>query len=150
VAGAMREPALVAPVAGVRVATHHSGCHGGGLSDDALESVLTRLRETKARRVQVDSRGRLQLEMPDDATRLDRIEASIAAIEQPGATEALDYARRQHALSDVGVRVAVYPSRHAPPYRRAMGAFEERDGRRRLWVDGPLRIDCEALRALFI
>jgi hypothetical protein len=105
------------PVTGVRVVTHQSECHGCGRGDDALESVITELRETKARRVQEDSWGRLQLEMPDDATRLDRVEASIAAIEQPGVTEALDYAGRQHTLSDLGVRIAVYPSRHEPPYR---------------------------------
>jgi hypothetical protein len=92
----------MAPVIGVRVATHQSECHGCGRGDDALESVLTGLRETKARRVRVDSRGRPQLEMPDDATRLDCIEASTAAIEQPGATEALDYARRRHPLSGLG------------------------------------------------
>jgi hypothetical protein len=31
---AVREPALVAPVAGLRVDPHHSGCHGGGPVDD--------------------------------------------------------------------------------------------------------------------
>ena len=42
--------------------------------------------------------------------------------------------------------MSVYPSWHESPYRWVMSAFEERDGARRLWVDGPLRVDGEALR----
>jgi hypothetical protein len=76
--------------------------------DDALESVLTELRETEAqRRVQDMTRERLTEEIQDKATRLDRIEATIAAMEQAGATEALDYAGRRQARSDLGVQVSV-------------------------------------------
>ena len=105
--------------------------------DDELESVLTELRETKARR-RVDelTRERLVEEMQDEATRRDRIEATISAIEQAGATEALDYAGRGQALSDLGVRVAVYPSWHESPYRWVMSAVEIREGERQPWVDG--------------
>jgi hypothetical protein len=53
------------------------------------------------------TRERLTEEMQDNATRLDRIEATIAAIEQAGATEALDYAGRRQARSDRGVQVSV-------------------------------------------
>ncbi len=50
-------------------------------------------------------------------------------------------------LPDLGVRVKVYPSWHESPYRWVMSVFEERDGKRRLWVDAPLRLDGKALNA---
>jgi hypothetical protein len=104
-----------------------------GEGDDVLASVLTELRETKARRrVQELTRPRLVEEMQDEATRRKRIEATIATVEQAGVTELLDYEGKRQALSDLGVWVEVDPSWHESPYRWLMSAFEGRDGRRRL------------------
>ena len=106
--------------------------------DDALESVLTELREVKARRRMLEgTREQLQSELEDEASRLGRIEATIAAVEEASSVPTLDYSGKRQALSDLGVRVAVYPSWHESPYRWVMSAFEMKDGGgRRLWVDG--------------
>ncbi len=107
-------------------------------SDDALESVLTELREVKARRRTLEgTRERLQSQLEDEALRVGRIEATIAAVEEASSVPTLDYSGRRQALCDLGVRVAVYPSWHESPYRWVMSAFEMEDGGgRRLWVDG--------------
>jgi seryl-tRNA synthetase len=104
----------------------------------ALESVLTELREVKARRRTLEAaREQLHSELEDEASRLGRIEATIAAIEEARSVPTLDHSGKRQALSDLGVRVAVYPSWHESPYRWVMSAFEMKDGRgRRLWVDG--------------
>ncbi len=63
------------------------------------------------------TRQRLVEEMQDEATRRERIEATIATVEQAGATELRDYEGKRQALSDLGVWVEVYPSWHESPYR---------------------------------
>ena len=81
--------------------------------DDALESMLTELRETKARRrVQEATRERLQSDLKDEESRQSRIAATIAAVAQAGAAAPLDYVGKRQALSDLGIQVAVYPSWH--------------------------------------
>ena len=74
------------------------------------------------------TRERLQSELEDEASRLGRIEATIAAVEEASSVPTLDYSGKRQALSDLGVRVAVYPSWHESPYRWVMSAFEMKDG----------------------
>jgi hypothetical protein len=60
--------------------------------DDALESVLTELREVKARRrVLEGTRERLRSELEDEALRVGRMEATIAAVEEASSVPTLDY-----------------------------------------------------------
>jgi hypothetical protein len=80
------------------------------LSYDALELVLRAAGAgDDARTVAIGDAGRRD--------RLDCHAATIAAIEQAGATAALDHAGKRQALSDLAVRVLVYPSWPESPYR---------------------------------
>ncbi len=105
--------------------------------DDAAESLLAQVRETaQRRRVQEETRERLVAEARDEESRLARIEATIAAVEETSAAGTLDYEGKRQALSDLGVWVEVYPSWHESNFRWVMCAFEQGEHGPRWWVDG--------------
>jgi hypothetical protein len=74
--------------------------------DGAAQGLFHETREVaQSRRVLEELCERLQSEWQDDATRLGRGEATIAAIEAAGTAEELDYAGQRQALSNLEVRV---------------------------------------------
>jgi site-specific DNA recombinase len=106
-------------------------------NDAVVGPLLGAMREiSERRRAQETAWEQLAEKGRDEEIRRDRIEATIAMIEQTGATELLDYDGKRQALSDLGAMVVVYPSWHESNYRWVMAAFEEYDGAKWPRVDG--------------